>query len=89
MNFATFVQEWKKKYNIKHLGPATLQSYKHQIKNHILPMFQHLRLDQIKPMHIVNFISDGNRKDGGKGGLSSSTILHVYRVLRDIYELVS
>ncbi|MEN9406606.1 MAG: Brevibacillus phage Abouo [Bacillota bacterium] len=90
MTFATFVTKWEEKYAKKHLSPVTLTTYKHQLKNHILPALGHLPLAMIKPMHIVDFINcleeDGKRKDGEMGRLSSASILHVYRVMRDVFK---
>jgi integrase len=90
MSFAVFTEKWEEKYAKKQLGQVTLQTYKHQLKNHILPVFGHLELGKIKPMHIVDFIasleSDGTRKNGDSGGLSSASILHIYRVLHDIFK---
>lgn len=90
MTFTNFVIKWEEKYAKQHLGQVTLQTYKHQLKNHILPTFGHLALERIKPMHIVDFITeledDGKRKDGEAGGLSSASILHIYRVLSDIFK---
>lgn len=55
----------------------------------ILPVFELKRLDQIKPFHIVQFLSelseDVNRLDGKDGKLSSGTIHYVYRILKNIF----
>jgi integrase len=90
MAFATFVAEWREKYAKKHLEKSTLKTYEHQLKNHITPVFGHLRLDQVKPIQVVSFIEgleqNGSRKDGKEGGLSPSSIRYVHRVLKDIFE---
>ncbi|MCY9695908.1 tyrosine-type recombinase/integrase [Paenibacillus alginolyticus] len=39
-----------------------LLTYQSNLKNRILPASGHLRIDQIKPLHIVNFI-DSLSKD--------------------------
>jgi len=48
-----------------------------------------LRLDQIKPVHILDFLhniqEDGMRLDGKKGKLSSSQIFYHYRVFNNIF----
>ncbi|MGE7917617.1 phage integrase SAM-like domain-containing protein [Viridibacillus sp. NPDC093762] len=53
-------------------------------------MFKYLRIEQVKPAHIVDFLSnlseDGMRLDGKKGKLSGETIYYYYRVLRDIFK---
>lgn len=89
MRFADFVEEWHKKHGIKHLSPKTLETYDLHLKNRILPAFGHMRLDEIKPIHIVSFLDElekgSSRKDGKEGSLSPSTILYHYRILRDIF----
>ncbi|MED1803025.1 N-terminal phage integrase SAM-like domain-containing protein [Brevibacillus porteri] len=51
------------------------------LKRRILPVFGHMRLDQIKPFHIVRFISElgdsGSRQDGQEGCLAPGTIRYI------------
>ncbi|MFC3802666.1 tyrosine-type recombinase/integrase [Cohnella sp. GCM10012308] len=88
MTFAAFVEEWREKYARKELGHKTLKEYNGHIKNHILPFFGHMRIDQIKTMHIVTFMNDlekpGARKDGKGDTLSQNTIRYIYAVLKSI-----
>ncbi|MEC0207684.1 N-terminal phage integrase SAM-like domain-containing protein [Paenibacillus ehimensis] len=88
MTFAAFVEEWKEKYAESELGIKTLDIYLRFLKNRILPVFGHMRLDKIQPFHIVNFISDlgkeGSRQDGKNGKLSSGTIQYIHRILKNI-----
>jgi integrase len=88
MKFIDFVEEWREKYAKKHLSAKTLETYGFQLKNYILPTFGNTRLDDIKPIHIINYLDslENVRKDGKPGGLSSSSIEHHYRVLRDIFK---
>src|SRR5690606_5134469 len=62
--------------------------YELHIQNHILPALGHYRLDELKPMHIITFLSDlykpGARKDGRGDQLSSRSIQYIYAVLRSI-----
>ncbi|WP_219835363.1 site-specific integrase [Paenibacillus sp. R14(2021)] len=89
MTFAAFVGEWKEKYAKSDLGIKTLDIYSRFLKNRILPVFGHMRLDKIQPFQIVNFISDlgkeGSRQDGKKGPLSSGTIQYTHRILKNIF----
>jgi integrase len=84
-----FIDEWKNKYAERELETKTLSIYLRILKNRILPMLGHLRLDQIKPLHVASFLSDlgkdGSRQDGKDGSLSSGTIHYVYRVLKNIF----
>lgn len=90
MTFQTFVEEWRTKYAIKEMGPKTLEIYTGYLKNRILPVFGHMRLDQIKPFHVVRFMSelsdDGSRQDGKEGALSPGTIRYIHRVMKNILQ---
>jgi integrase len=90
MTISAFVQEWKNKYAKKQLGAKTYETYLLHLNNRILPAFGHLRLDQIKPVHIINFLDNlsetGIRKDKKEGGLSSGTIEYHHRILRNIFK---
>lgn len=88
MNFVDFVQkEWLPKHARKHLSSTTLSTHITYLELRILPVFQHLRLDQIKPKHIIDFIDnlqdEGMNRNGGK--LSSSTVFYHYRILNNIF----
>jgi integrase len=89
MTFAAFAEEWREKHAKKGLSPNTLETYTLHLNNRLIPAFGHLRLDQIKPMQIVNFMhsleQDGSRADGNGGKLSSGTIEYIYRVLKNIF----
>lgn len=89
MTFEAFVHEWELKYAQKHLAEKTLYTYRSNLKNRILPTFGHLRIDQIKPLHIVSFIYSltkaGSRMGFRKGDLSTGTIEINHRVLKNIF----
>ncbi|WP_374187291.1 tyrosine-type recombinase/integrase [Priestia aryabhattai] len=89
MRFSAFVEEWKSKYAETHLSPNTLVTYLLHLKNRIIPYFGEMKLDQIKAMHILNFLksleTEGLRKDGKAGTLSTSTIEYNHRILKNIF----
>ncbi|MDR6884323.1 site-specific integrase [Bacillus sp. 3255] len=89
MTFEAFVREWENKYAVKHLAEKTFYTYQSNLKNRILPTFGHLRLDQIKPLHIVSFLDalskEGARLGYRKGNLASGTIEINHRVLKNIF----
>lgn len=92
MTFQTFVdEEWDKKYSIKELSPLTRKTYKHHIKNHIMTPLGHLRLDEIKTMHLVDLLDslgqEGARKDKRGEILSDRTIQYIYSVLRNLFSV--
>ncbi|OLN23865.1 site-specific integrase [Domibacillus antri] len=86
LTIAAFSEEWEKKYAKKELGEQTLDTYRSYLKNHILPAFGHMRLDQVKPIHVVNFLDGLKRADGDDKGLSISTNEYIYRVLRNVFQ---
>ena len=77
-----FVADWKTKYAKETLGAQTLEVYLTHLKNHILPRFGKQRVEQIKTMHVVNFLSDLKSSEQ----LSNGTIQYVYRVFRNVME---
>ncbi|MGE7057176.1 tyrosine-type recombinase/integrase, partial [Paenibacillus glucanolyticus] len=88
MTFGAFVEEWRDKYAVKHLGYKTLYTYESNLKIRILPAFQYMHLEDIKPLHIVNFLDklekEGSRGDKKSGGLASGTIEINHRILKNI-----
>lgn len=90
ITFEKFVYEhWLPKHAKKNLAATTLDVHIRHLKNRIIPAFQLFRLDQIKPMHIIDFLHNlsegGMRQDGKKGKLSSATIAYHYRILNNIF----
>lgn len=88
MTFKAFVGEWEEKYGRKELGAKTLENYKHVLDKRLIPAFGHLRLDNITPMQVLNYMhsldQDGSRSDGKEGTLSSGTIDYIYRTLNNV-----
>lgn len=89
-NFVDFINnEWFPKCGSKRLSHTTLATHVEYLEARILPAFQYFRLDEIKPMHINDFIDnlgeDGMRLDGKEGKLSSSTIFYHYRILKNVF----
>jgi len=90
MNFVDFVQkEWLPKCGKERLSHTTLDVYIRLLERRILPAFRYLRLDQVKPKHIVDFLhnlrEDDMRLDGKKGKLSEASIEYHYRILNNIF----
>lgn len=90
MSFDAFLEVWREKYGQKHLEVKTLETYDIMLKNHILPRIGHSRISELKPIHIMNLLDElsqeGSRKDGKSGGLASSSIRFVHRILKDVFE---
>lgn len=89
IRLADFIPEWRSKYAVGELSPATLARYDEIIKGRILLEFGHMRLDKVKPLQILGFLEklkqDGARGDGKPGGLSSGSIQYHHRVLKNIF----
>lgn len=89
LTFSQFVELWKEKYAEKQLERKTLYTYMVNLNTRILPAFGNLQLDQIRPLHIVDFLDSlgkvGSRKDNKQGALSSGTIQMNHRVLKNIF----
>ncbi|MEK5438838.1 MULTISPECIES: tyrosine-type recombinase/integrase [Paenibacillus] len=89
LTFSQFVGLWKEKYADTHLERKTIYTYMVNLNTRILPAFGNLQLDQINPLHIVDFLESlgkkGSRKDNKAGVLSSGTIQMNHRVLKNIF----
>lgn len=94
MTLDQFIErEWIPKYasDPDNLSPLTFKTYKHHIKNHISPALGNKYLSDIKTAHLVTFINElkkpGARKDGRGDTLSSYTVIYIYNVLRNIFNI--
>jgi len=88
MTFKKFVECWLKDYAETNLAPKTLFRYKEILDSRILPSLGHLKLDQLRPTHIIEFENmlrePGIRMDKKEGGLSEKTILQHHRIISSI-----
>jgi integrase len=89
MKIESFIDDWHRKFALKYLSEKTRYEQMRLIKNHVLPHIGHLRLDQVKPIHIINYLdklaNEDSRIDGRPGCLSDATIYQVDKVLRSIF----
>lgn len=89
INFVDFVENDWLPVAKDRLAHTTLSVYLSHLKIRILPAFKFLRIDQVRPKHIVDFLrnlkEDGMRVDGKKGKLSSSSIRNNHRTLNNIF----
>ena len=88
MTFAQFTERWLKNHAEVQLSPKTLFRYKQILESRVLPAMGHLQVEQIKPVHLMEFYSNlreaGGRMDGKPGKLSEKTILYHHRVISSI-----
>jgi len=84
LKFSELVERWLRDYGEVHLAPKTLHRYK-QLLDRAIQAMGHLPIEQIKPLHLVEFYANlqesGVREDGRPGGLSGRTILHHHRAI--------
>ena len=83
-----FSERWINEYAKGRLQPGTIQKYKEELEDKILPALGHLKLSAIKPHTLSSFynsmMEDGVRKDGKSGGYSIGTIRKTYGVLSSL-----
>lgn len=84
MTFNEFLKTWEEKWAVENLSPLTLKTYKHHLENHIKPKIGNLRLDMIKPLHIVDLLKL-ERKDGKDIPISNETRAYVHRVVKNVF----
>jgi len=89
ITIAEFIDKWLEEHG-KNLEVKTIYRYQGLLNDRVKEAIGHFKLDQIKPLHLLDFYQnlqeDGIRKDGKKGGLSSKTIQHYHRVLSAMFE---
>lgn len=81
-----FVKDWEEKYAVKELAETTLSNYLVHLKNHILPVLGEKRIDQIKPVHIIDLIDNMKRIDNPTIPLSINTKKDTYLTLRNVFK---
>jgi integrase len=91
MTFNEFYEYWLKEYADKHLEKTTLQAYKAELNQKIIPAIGHLKIAKIKPTHLQSFynnlMEDGVRKDGKEGGYSPVTIKKDHAIISGMLKL--
>jgi integrase len=90
MTLSEFVErEWKPKFGEVELKRTTFVAYCTHLKNHIVPVAGHLRLDEIRTMRLVTLFDDlkkpGGRKDGRGDMLSSRTVQYIFDVAQSVF----
>lgn len=87
-SFESFVAYWMDKH-VSGLEFKTRENYKFHCKRRIIPYFGSMYLDEVKTLHIVEFMADlrkpGARLDGKPGKLGSGSLVYIYRVLLSVF----
>ena len=86
----TFSERWLSEYAEQRLQGRTVDGYKQELNDRILPKLGHLKLANIHPATVNRFVvglsKDGARKDGKPGGLAKSTIVKTEAVLSSVLQ---
>lgn len=89
MTVAEFLKEWLETYARLSVAPRTYERYEQIVRLHLIPNLGASLLSKLTPMQIQTYYAKalrGGRKDGGDGGLSSTTVLQHHRVLHKALE---
>lgn len=83
-----FIERWILEYAPQHLEPGTIEKYKTELEEKIIPALGHYKLTELRPgilnSYFTSLTKDGVRKDGKKGGYSRGTIKKVQDVLSSV-----
>jgi len=93
MTFEEFIENhWRPKYAEKGranggLSARTFDNYYGHLRSRIIPFFGNRYLGEIKTLHIVDFFDrlEKDRKDGKGDKLSGSTMLYIFKVLKNVF----
>jgi len=85
-----FVDKWLIEYAETQLQLKTIESYKSELNNKILPALGNIKLSQLSPVQILSFLNnlleDGVRLDGRPGGYSDRTIKYQWQILSSVLQ---
>jgi len=83
-----YLRDWMQTYVEPNLSPTTVDSYRINVEKHIIPRIGHIKLQELKPMHLQKFyhaLMQNGRSDG-KGGLSPRSVRYVHRNIHEALE---
>jgi len=80
---ATWLLQWLDGYVASNLSPKTNESYRHELYHYVIPCLGGIRLNELRPHHIQDYIAEalsgGRRRSAG--GLSHRTVQYHYRIM--------
>ena len=83
LTVAAWLLQWLDGYVASNLSPKTNESYQHELRHYIIPRLGGIRLNELRPHHIQDYIAEvlsGGRRRS-TGGLSHRTVQYHYRIL--------
>jgi integrase len=86
MTFKQFSIEWEEKFAKNELAATALGNHQLKLKNHILPVIGHHRMDKINHLILLDLLSKLTRKDGKEGELTGHSKQDIYRTLQSIFK---
>lgn len=83
-----FTDRWLEEYAAQKLQPGTVEKYRAELEEKVLPVLGHLKLSELRPHNLnaffVSMTKDGARKDGKPGGYSKGSIAKTRNVLSSV-----
>jgi integrase len=83
LTVAVWLKQWLDSYVESNLAPKTRESYTNELNNYVIPRIGGIRLGELRPHHIQDYIAKA-LSEGRKlrsGGLSNRTVHYHYRIL--------
>lgn len=89
MTLKDFADRWLDEYARPKLAYSTYANYEMNIKSRIIPCLGHMKMAQIKPLHIQTMYNDlmvsASRNDRKSGKLSTGTIRKLHAILSSMF----
>jgi len=89
LKFSDFVKDWEEKHAKVNLALKTHRNYSEKLKNYVLPHFGNKKLNEIKPIHVVNFLHDISQPGAAiserKEPLSDATLYEIDKTMRVVF----
>lgn len=83
-----YLEQWVCNYALTHTAPRTAESYRAELRRHIIPALGTIPLTRLSPQDLETYYAAAlttGRKDG-RGGLSARTVLYHHRILSEALE---
>ena len=90
ITFSKFTELWLEEHAKKRLERSTIDSYSAELNTKILPSLGHIKLTDLKPIHIIKFLDnlteEGARLDGKPGSYSTRIIKYQHSIISSILQ---
>ena len=83
LTLGEWLEDWVNSYVTTNCSPRTVDSYRSEVRGHIIPALGAIPLTQLRPQHLQSHYAQAlsqGRADG-KGGLSARTVQYHHRIL--------